>query len=582
MQNDISQAQRAVQGGDFRTAQRLARKGLKADKTHPGWMNIAGIAECGLGRHKAGLPHFQLALKLAPDFHDARRNLAQTLVLLGRTDEADMHLRQLTDANPQDAGAWALLAQVGMARGDDVAAKAAVDSVIALYPGQARGYLLRARLLGQTGDEMGALADLERAAELEPGNVEALIALSLPLARADRPDTARTVAERAAALAPGHVPARLALAMRLVEQGQTEAAKEQYRAVLEITPGQPEALEQLAQINSGAENAALIPQALAALKAADDSGPAKGQLHFALARIAAQAGDEDGFTKHLTRANAAMARLMPYDAGADTRLSEALMARFGPGADRDGSGDGVAPVYVLGLPRSGTSLTEAMLGAHPAVHPLGERIAPGRLLAPLINGNLPFDEQARATFRKGEAESLPALPDGTRFYTDKMPENYRLVGFLLTARADARVIHLRRDPRDVALSLWQAHLAGSALNYAYDLRAMAHRFNLYARMMAHWHAEFPGRILDLAYEDLVADVEGASHRLAAHLGLDWVPEMARPDQAAGQVLTLSANQLRQPVHTRSVGKWRKHEAMLAPFIAGLDPGLWPELGQARV
>lgn len=578
MQNDISQALRAVQSGDFRTAQRLARKGLKADKAHPGWMNIAGIAECGMGRPKAGLPHFQLALKLAPDFHEARRNLAQTLLLLGRAEEAVGHLHRMTQANPQDDVAWALLAQVEMARGDGAAARTAVDRVIALHPGQARGHLLRARLLGRMGHETAALVDLERAAELEPSNVEAQIALSLPLARADRPDAARAAAERAVSLAPGHVPARLALAMRLVEQGETEAAKEQYRAVLEIAPGQAEALEQLAQINSGAENAVLAPQVLSALKNVDDNGPARGQLHFALARIAGQAGDEDGFAKHLTRANAVMARLMPYDAGADTRLSEALMARFEPGAEGDGPGDGVAPVYVLGLPRSGTSLTEAMLGAHPAVRPLGERIAPGRLLAPLIDGGLPFDAGARAAFRRGETESLPALPEGTRIYTDKMPENYRLAGFLLAARADARVIHLRRDPRDVALSLWQAHLAGSALNYAYDLRAMAHRFNLYARMMAHWHAVFPGRILDLAYEDLVADVEGASRRLAAHLGLDWVPEMARPDQAAGQVLTLSANQLRQPVHARSVGKWRKHAVLLAPFLAGLDPRLWPELG----
>jgi len=579
---DPTPALSALRSGDFRTVQKLARRALKLAKGDPGWLNLAAIAESGLGRPKAALPHFQLALKLAPDFHDARRNLAQTLVILGRLDEAERHLQQLTGTNPQDAEAWALLSQAAMGRGDGDAALAAADRYVDLRPGQARGLMLRATLHGRLGDEGAALADLQQAQMAEPDNVDLLIALSLPLARADHPGAAIDVARRAVELAPRHIPARLTLAMRHVEQGDSDAAKAMYHRVLEIAPDQAEALEQLAHLNDAAENQRLAPQVQTALKTAEAGSLDKAQLHFALARIAAQSADDDGLARNLTRANATMARLMPYDAGADTRLSEALMARFAPGADCDGPGDGPAPFYVLGLPRSGTSLTEAVLGAHPVVHPLGERIAPGRLLAPLIDGGLPFDAQARAAFRKGEAASLPALPEGTRFYTDKMPENYRLVGFLLAARGDARVIHLRRDPRDVALSLWQAHLAGSALNYAYDLGAMAHRFNLYARMMAHWRAIFPDRILDLPYEELVADVTRASQRLAEWLGLVWDPEMARPERSTSQILTLSASQLRQPVHTRSVGKWRKHEAMLAPFIAGLDPGLWPELGQSGI
>ena len=125
--------------------------------------------------------------------------------------------------------------------------------------------------------------------------------------------------------------------------------------------------------------------------------------------------------------------------------------------------------------------------------------------------------------------------------------------------------------------MWRAHFSGRALSYTYDLQAMAGRFNGYARMMAHWHRVFPGQILDLPYEDMVADVEAASRKLAEFCGLDWTAAMARPDLAAEQVLTLSASQLRQPVHTRSVGGWRKHAETLQPFIAGLDPGLWPQV-----
>lgn len=106
---------------------------------------------------------------------------------------------------------------------------------------------------------------------------------------------------------------------------------------------------------------------------------------------------------------------------------------------------------------------------------------------------------------------------------------------------------------------------------------MAHRFSLYTGIMAHWRRLYPGRIPDISYEALVADVSGTSRRLAAHVGMEWMDAMARPDLATGQELTLTAHQLRQPVHARSVAAWRSHRDMLAPFIQALDPALWPDL-----
>ncbi len=219
-----------------------------------------------------------------------------------------------------------------------------------------------------------------------------------------------------------------------------------------------------------------------------------------------------------------------------------------------------------------------MLGAHPEVHPLGEQIAAGRILYPMIEAERPFGPGEVAEYLEQESRLLPPLPQGISAYTDKMPENYRLIGFLRTVHPEARFVHVRRDPRDVALSMWRGHFAGSALNYTYDLTAMAHRFNLYAEIMAFWHRLLPGQILDLSYEEVTAVPEAASRKLADHCGLGWVPQMAHPEQVETPVLTLSAGQLRQPVHRRSVGQWRQQAEALAPFIDGLDPALWPGLG----
>ncbi|MEY8841505.1 sulfotransferase, partial [Cribrihabitans sp. XS_ASV171] len=232
---------------------------------------------------------------------------------------------------------------------------------------------------------------------------------------------------------------------------------------------------------------------------------------------------------------------------------------------------------VLGLPRSGTTLAEAVLGAHPKVVALGERAAAGALLSTIINEDLPFDADAVDRFNEGDRRLLPDLPPDVVAYVDKMPENYRLIGFLLTAQPHCRIVHVRRDPRDVALSMWRGHFQGTALNYTYDLGAMTHRFNLFARMMAHWNAVFPGRVLEIRYEDMARNLEATGRHMADFCGLDWHPKMGSPEEHAGQVLTLSALQLRQPVHARSIGKWKAHAEELAPFIEGLEPGHWPEL-----
>jgi hypothetical protein len=169
------------------------------------------------------------------------------------------------------------------------------------------------------------------------------------------------------------------------------------------------------------------------------------------------------------------------------------------------------------------------------------------------------------------------MPESTRAFVDKMPANYRLIGYLATALPEARFVHLLRDPRDVALSIWRTHFPAAAMGFTADLEAIAQMANLYRRYMAHWQALFPERILDVPYAELVQDIEGWSRRLAEHCGLDWVPEMAAPEKNPGAVRTASVNQVRQGVHSRSVGAWRKHAEALAPFVAALDPALWPEL-----
>lgn len=574
LQTDLAETLAHLNQGRPKAALKSARAAAKRYKTHPAFPNIAGIALSSLGQPRDAVDQFQKALKLAPEFDDARRNLAQALLVLGETGLAQTLLTRLLTRLPRDGAGWYLQAQAQLAAGQLGAAEDSASQAILHDPHPARARNLRGVIRARAGRLAEAIDDYDAALARAPQDVECLVNAADALSRQGQMPRAMSCLAAALERNPAHQNAWLRLAHLQLANGDLDAARRGFARVLDLAPNHAEALEQLAALNDAPANEALEPRVLAALKSAPRGSEAQAALLFAQARIAAQARRADAEAL-LARANRTMATLLPANSDADTALSRAALARF-PCADA-AAGSGPRPVYVLGLPRSGTSLTEAMLGAHPQVAALGERAAAGSLLYPMLEEDSPFDP---VMFQARDRALLPPLPPDTAVYVDKMPENYRLAGFLLAADPRARIIHLKRDPRDIALSMWRGHFTGRALAYTYDLDAMARRFNLYAELMAQWHRLYPGRILDLRYEDLVADPLAASQRLATFCTLAWCPEMARPDQAAGQVLTLSASQLRQPVHGRSVGAWRAHADLLEPLIAGLDPRLWPELARA--
>ena len=549
-------------------------------KTHPAFPNIIGISLCGIGRQREAIGYFKKALSLDPAFHDARKNLAQTLVVLDQPDTALKLLARLVADIPKDTTAWYLLGQTEMKLGHAQQALDAATKSIDLNPRQPHCLNLRALVWDSLGDTDAALRDFEAALRLNPDDVEVLANISLPLARQTRHQEAMQAARHAVELAPHHVAARLRLAGQLAAMGQREPAIHEYHQVLAVAPGNGDAIESLAALQDDEQNQALAPIARAALKKAPRKSPARAALGFALAQIARQSKDTAAEAQYLADANHEMAGFLSYNAEADSVLNASILAQFPRSLERSeptNKDPGPTPIFVVGLPRSGTTLTESILGAHPDVKALGERNVVGSLLSGVIQRGQLFGPDDVAKFLEQYQERLPDLPEGTIAYVDKMPENYRLVGFIKSAFPNCRVVNLRRDPRDVALSMWRGRFTGTALSYTYDLAGMAHRFNLYAQTMAHWNALFPGEILEIRYEDLVADVATASQTLATFCDLDWVASMARPDLNQDQILTLSASQLRQPVHDRSVGKWRQQQELLTPFINRLDPALWPDL-----
>ncbi len=568
-----------IRAGQFNAAFKTAKAAAKEHPRESFFLNLCGLALVQGGAPREAVDWFRKALRLMPGNVDAQNNLIQTYANLGETDRAlDLIARVLPTRTDRNV-LWYLQAMALNAAGRLTEAKTVLDTLIAAYPGEARAWNLRGTVRFGLDEELEAMADHEQALRLKPASPDVLVNLALLLSRAGRMEDALAATRKARTLAPDYDLALMREAAILNEMGQTEAAMATYRAVLALRPDDAEALLEAAQIATGDDLKQVAAQVDRALAGAKGAGIDRAYLLIAKARMALKAGDRAAADQYFAEGNRLHAQARPFDVvRADREMAETL-ALFPAGyvAPQAPPLMDPRPIFVLGLPRSGTTLTEQVLSAHPIVHGAGELPWIGRAARQAVMAGRPFDADAARDFVAAYARGLPPMPPGTQAFVDKMPGNYKHLGYIAAAMPKAVVISVRRDPRDVALSMWQTPFGADRMGYSFDQRWMARELNEYARVMAHWARLFPGRFVELHYETLVNDIDGESRRLAQACGLDWQPAMARPHENAKAVRTASLQQVRQPVSNRSVGGWRRHADALADLIAGLDPELWPDL-----
>ena len=305
-------------------------------------------------------------------------------------------------------------------------------------------------------------------------------------------------------------------------------------------------------------------------------------LHFGLAYVLDARGEYAEAAEHLDRGNS-LQLSERHNCGweYDPKEHELLVSRMIKVCTPDffervrGFGlDSELPVFVVGLPRSGTTLVEQILASHSRVFGAGEIklaadavVALGGQGADVVEGLRQLDRQTARRLASGHLEALRALNHAALRIVDKIPENYLYLGVLANLFPQAKLIHCRRDLRDVAVSCWMTNFR--EVRWANDQQHIASRFHEYQRIMEHWRKVLPVPLLEVDYEETVADLEGVARKLVAWCGLAWEPACLEFHRAKRPVTTASAVQVRQPVFRTSVGRWKHYEQALASLFARL-------------
>jgi tetratricopeptide (TPR) repeat protein len=580
---NLGEVHRAL--GDYAKAAASCQQALRIQPGFAAAVNNLGLCLQSMGQTAAAVEQFRAALRLEPGFALAHNNLAIALHQMGRKDAAIAHFHKALEFSPTLAEAHANLGRLLVEIGQVDLALTHCREAIRLRPGFVDAHVNLGSAFRELGQLEEARAALAEAVRLDPEHAVACYNLGQVAQDQGKLNESLIWYERSLESKPDFALAHCNRGIVLLELGDREAARHAFRRALGHGPGQAEAYYQLAMVDAGKLGAAELAGLRDLLRDRELSDDERSTAHSGLALVLDAQGDYHGAADQMKEANRLSqavwtARGHTYDPAAHERLIDGLIATCTPAffeAVRGFGSTSDQPVFVFGLPRSGTTLTEQILASHSQVFGGGEltlvrdafeslpRVMSVDGPASVCLGRL---DQATAARLAGDIlRGLHALNREAPRLVDKMPENYLFLGLLAALFPRARYIHCRRDLRDVAVSCWMTHFR--TVSWASDPVHIASRFHAYQRIMEHWRRVLPVRWLDVSYEETVADLESTARRLVAWCGLPWEPACLAFHANRRTVRSASVAQVRMPIYDRSVGRWRHYEEPLRPLLERL-------------
>ena len=584
--DDFAQALNLQNSGNLTGAEAIYLRFLNKNPKHAGAHHNLGLIHLQRNEPALALPYLYFAIELNPRLAEGHNTLGNALLKLGRKAEAEAAYRKAVETEPRYVIAWSNLGNLLLGDNRPSEAEACYVQAIALKPDYAAPAINLASIMrsGRRFDE--ALAVLEKAAKAAPRNEALINNLGNAYRDLDRLEEAVAAYQKATAIKPDYAMPWLNLGTALSHLGRQDEAIAALRRAIAIAPRYGDAYMQLVDVSRPGLGDPIVTDMQHYLADPATSAADRMYLAFALGRAHDANGSFDRAFGYFRQGNQLKRATLNFDIEAERRLmasiqevfSKEFMAAAQPSAVTDNT-----PIFIMGMMRSGTTLMEQILASHSEVVS-GDELSwmPDLTIRGAPVDGLRFPQcmrvmsQAELTQRGEKYIKLLRRRFGPapHHVTDKLPGNFLNAGFISLALPQAKIIHMRRNPFDTCLSIYTT-LFADLHYYAYDLAELGEFYMLYHALMRHWDEVMPGKILHVTYENLTADPETEIRKVLDFCGLPFDARCLDFHKTERRVRTASSNQVREKLHTRSIGRWHNYEQYLGDWksrFAGIAPG----------
>lgn len=530
-------------------------RALSLDPTNAKAANNLGNAHFNLQNLDAARFAFETALQIKPDYVEARSNLGHCLVIAGKPEEAERHFQSILNQHPT-------------------------------YQHAIEGLVSALKVLERYEDIVVQRRGLLALNQQDPAR---WVDLGVSLQAIDRHQEAIECFRKALEIDPGYAGAHARIGWARMEEGKLEEARASFATACELSPRScvfRNLFVRVTRVKPGDDTLGMLKSMLSI----ESTLPASERvhLHFALGKSLADIGNEEGSFEHYREANRLERSQTSYDENDILQRMDRTAEVFSPSvlrACRGGGNQSKWPVFILGMPRTGSTLVEQILAAHPKVVAAGELAAVRDIIQAFgakresqfpewfqwlepndasALGNEYIDRLTRIVQTRSPTSDLSRIER----ITDKMPGNFLFLGLIHLALPNARFIHTKRDPVETCLSCFRVQF--ESLRYTNDLGELGRYYRHYATLMEKWKAALPADlILDVQYEALIDDFERVARQIISHCGLEWDDACLAFDRVDRPVRTASVAQVRQPIYETSLRKWRPGDDLLRPLVEGL-------------
>jgi len=538
--------------------------------------NNLGTTLQEMGQLDEAVKCYEKALEVQPNYAEVHNNLGNTLNLLDQTDEALNSYKQALSINPDYADANNNIGIIYQEMGQVEEAIKYYKKVIAINPEHSEANNNLGSCHAGLGQFNAAVKNYGKAIAINPNYDEAYFNLGITLYELGQSDEALNSYKQALIINPDYADAYNNIGIILEELGQMDDAFSSYIHALAIDPGNTEIHRNLASMKNYKQGDTQFIQMQSLLLDNNLSQSERIHLCFALAKAYKDLGEKDKLFKVLNEGNQLRKEELNYSIEKDLNNHSLFRKIFISNIENSSSYGPltISPIFIVGMPRSGTTLVEQIISNHHKVYGAGELNALDNLIGPIMNDymthNNPLSEKNFLLIRQGYSDNLSSLNASESIITDKMPTNFKNIGFILKAFPEAKIIHLKRDAMAICWSIYQLYFPDKGMGFPYDMEDLGLYYNSYTEMMAFWHELFPNQIYDISYENLTTNQEEETRKLLEYCELEWDENCLNFHKNKRAVKTASSSQVRDKMYQGSSDVWKKYEVQLNPLINTLN------------